>query len=326
MLKLQRSFYRSLQKKTSQIYEFYKGDMSKVSLAIFGNAIHPHYWSSLHKSPKQIIEYYFRNTTGALMCQKAQIAACFELIKRMNVALPESSDKKVLKPITLSREGMNFQVPCFQDRRIHPFPRFSVNGDPFWLLQKSLSLPAFVWRDEFVWMRDCSAQSALSTCTSCVTAKIEVSLNTHALGCKKGKNMFEYQVKIRNTGKPGIDPSCQILSRHWYFLDWASSELNEVVGSGVVGEFPVIHPGEEYSYSSATEIESTHGVMKGLFQVARFYQPSKAVDITPVLPSAKSRKKTNKTAKKPTETTQDDRADKFIDMIDVFIAPTLLQQ
>ena len=298
-----------------------------MSLSIFGHTIDPHYWVSLQMSPRQIIAHYFRNAPVNSMNHKELFAANFEVLKRMNLALPEPEDTKILKPITLSREGMTFQVPCFQEKKMPPPPRFSINGDPFWLFQRSCTLPSFVWKEEFVWMRDCSAQSALSTCTTSVTAKIEVSLTTQPLRVTKEKSTFEYKVTIRNTGEPGVDPSCQILSRHWYFLDWLSAELVEVTGSGVVGEFPLVHPGQEYSYTSGTEIGSRHGVMKGLFQVARFHMANDSVEpnVAP-RPSAKARKaaKGNKQASKTSEDTGNSDL-KFIDTIDVFVAPTLLR-
>jgi len=72
--------------------------------------------------------------------------------------------------------------------------------------------------------------------------------------------VFSYHIRIRNER----DRPVHLLRRHWYIFD-SSPFRREVEGPGVVGEQPVILPGEEYSYSSACDLNSTMGVMHGFY-------------------------------------------------------------
>lgn len=57
-----------------------------------------------------------------------------------------------------------------------------------------------------------------------------------------------------------------LLSRHWYFVDVSEGSLVEVVGPGVVGQFPVLSCGECHTYDSGTAFRGDVGFMKGTFQ------------------------------------------------------------
>ena len=57
--------------------------------------------------------------------------------------------------------------------------------------------------------------------------------------------VFEYTVRITNQGAETV----QLLSRHWIITD-ALDHVEEVRGPGVVGEQPVLAPGESFKYSS----------------------------------------------------------------------------
>lgn len=74
--------------------------------------------------------------------------------------------------------------------------------------------------------------------------------------------VFSYHITVTNTG---ISP-VQLISRHWIITD-ANNEVQEVRGTGVVGEQPVIQPGESYEYSSGTVLTTQVGTMRGSYRM-----------------------------------------------------------
>jgi ApaG protein len=74
--------------------------------------------------------------------------------------------------------------------------------------------------------------------------------------------VWAYQVTISNGG----DKSVQLLNRHWRITD-ALGRMQEVRGAGVVGEQPVIHPGESYEYTSGTPLTTPSGIMVGSYEM-----------------------------------------------------------
>ena len=73
---------------------------------------------------------------------------------------------------------------------------------------------------------------------------------------------FYYTVRITNEG----DETVQLLSRHWIVTD-ASGRVEEVRGPGVVGEQPVLAPGESFQYTSGSALKPSTGVMRGTYQM-----------------------------------------------------------
>ena len=73
---------------------------------------------------------------------------------------------------------------------------------------------------------------------------------------------FDYTVRITNEG----DQTVQLLSRHWIVTD-ACGNSKETKGSGVVGEQPVLSPGEAFQYTSWCELQTSAGVMRGTYQM-----------------------------------------------------------
>jgi ApaG protein len=73
---------------------------------------------------------------------------------------------------------------------------------------------------------------------------------------------FYYTVRITNEG----DETVQLLSRHWIVTD-ASGRVEEVRGPGVVGEQPVLAPGESFQYTSGSPLKTSTGVMRGTYQM-----------------------------------------------------------
>ena len=74
--------------------------------------------------------------------------------------------------------------------------------------------------------------------------------------------VFAYTITISNLGTQ----NAQLLNRHWFITD-ANDHVQEVVGEGVVGEQPVIAPGQSFNYTSGTMIETEYGHMHGSYQM-----------------------------------------------------------
>ncbi len=93
---------------------------------------------------------------------------------------------------------------------------------------------------------------------------INVSVSTRYLAehshPEDNRYVFAYDITIRNNGSE----SAQLLSRHWIITD-GNGKTQEVRGSGVVGEQPVIDADDEYSYSSGTLMATAVGSMQGSF-------------------------------------------------------------
>ena len=72
--------------------------------------------------------------------------------------------------------------------------------------------------------------------------------------------VFIYHVTIRNNGAMGA----QLLRRHWLITD-ADERVQEVEGEGVIGEQPMLEPGEEHSYQSYCVLQTPIGCMQGTY-------------------------------------------------------------
>jgi ApaG protein len=72
------------------------------------------------------------------------------------------------------------------------------------------------------------------------------------------QHVFTYTITIKNTGTV---PS-QLISRHWVITD-ANNKVQEVRGLGVVGHQPLLKPGEQFEYTSGTQLETPTGSMTG---------------------------------------------------------------
>ena len=77
---------------------------------------------------------------------------------------------------------------------------------------------------------------------------------------ESGRYAFAYTVRITNTG----DVPSQLISRHWLVSD-ETGRLVEVKGLGVVGQQPLLKPGESFEYTSGSQIGSPNGSMRGSY-------------------------------------------------------------
>jgi ApaG protein len=73
---------------------------------------------------------------------------------------------------------------------------------------------------------------------------------------------FAYQIRISNNNQEAV----QLLTRHWVITD-ASGQVEEVRGPGVVGEQPLLEPGESFEYTSFCPLATPFGTMEGSYQM-----------------------------------------------------------
>jgi ApaG protein len=71
---------------------------------------------------------------------------------------------------------------------------------------------------------------------------------------------FAYTITVANTG----DIAAQLIARHWIIRDTEEHE-DQVKGLGVVGQQPLLQPGEAFRYTSGCRLRTATGSMKGSF-------------------------------------------------------------
>lgn len=76
--------------------------------------------------------------------------------------------------------------------------------------------------------------------------------------------MFAYRVNIENL----TENSVQLLNRHWHIFD-SNGTKREVEGEGVVGQQPIIEPGDNHEYVSGCNLKTDMGSMKGSYEMER---------------------------------------------------------
>jgi ApaG protein len=96
--------------------------------------------------------------------------------------------------------------------------------------------------------------------------QISINVNTAYLAEQSDPSsdryVFAYTITIANTGTV----SAQLISRHWIITD-ADNVVQEVKGLGVVGEQPLLRPGESFEYTSGTAMATPVGTMHGTYQM-----------------------------------------------------------
>ncbi|MBV8591892.1 MAG: Co2+/Mg2+ efflux protein ApaG [Acetobacteraceae bacterium] len=79
---------------------------------------------------------------------------------------------------------------------------------------------------------------------------------------EEGHYVWAYSVKIENCGREPV----QLLRRTWHITD-ALGRTQEVKGAGVVGQQPVLDPGEVFEYTSGTPLDTPSGFMAGAYHM-----------------------------------------------------------
>jgi len=99
-----------------------------------------------------------------------------------------------------------------------------------------------------------------------VTRQIEVTVEPNFMpersSVEKRQFFWSYTIVITNTGEETV----QLRARHWIITD-ATGHRQEVRGEGVVGEQPVLAPGERFEYTSGVPLQTASGFMTGRYEM-----------------------------------------------------------
>ena len=115
-------------------------------------------------------------------------------------------------------------------------------------------------------MTEFKAQSLHASASEAITNNVRVEVEARFAPDRsqpfENEWFFIYTVRITNEG----DESVQLLSRHWIATD-ANGQVQEVKGPGVVGEQPLLRPGESFQYTSGWPLKTSAGVLRGTYQM-----------------------------------------------------------
>ncbi|KQX25914.1 MULTISPECIES: Co2+/Mg2+ efflux protein ApaG [unclassified Sphingomonas] len=95
-----------------------------------------------------------------------------------------------------------------------------------------------------------------------VTVRVAVSFMPEQSEPARGRWFWSYHIRIENGGKQAV----QLLTRHWLITDGRGVK-HDVRGEGVVGEQPVIEPGQAYDYVSGCPLQTPTGSMEGSYHM-----------------------------------------------------------
>ena len=103
---------------------------------------------------------------------------------------------------------------------------------------------------------------------SAITNGIKVSVTTSYQGRFYSKQgplyLFSYDVTIDNHSPDTV----QLMGRHWFIFDTGDGP-SEVEGEGVVGQRPILSPGDSHTYQSGCHLRSSIGAMRGSYDMVR---------------------------------------------------------
>lgn len=94
--------------------------------------------------------------------------------------------------------------------------------------------------------------------TAGITVRVAVNFLPEQSRIESGKWFWVYHIRIENDSGQTV----QLMTRHWRITD-ARGLVNLVEGDGVVGEQPVLRPGESHDYVSGCPLQTPHGSMQG---------------------------------------------------------------
>lgn len=121
--------------------------------------------------------------------------------------------------------------------------------------------------------------------TNTLTKGVRVEVESQYLSAQsdpsRDRFVFMYTVTITNES----DETVQLLTRHWVITD-AHDDVREVRGDGVVGQQPVLGPGESHQYQSGCILATTWGTMHGSYEFRRSNRSSFDAEIEPFLLAA----------------------------------------
>ncbi len=100
--------------------------------------------------------------------------------------------------------------------------------------------------------------------TAGVTVRVAVNFMPDQSRVEAGRWFWVYHIRLENHREDTV----QLRTRHWRITD-ANGSVNIVDGEGVVGETPILAPGQTHDYVSGCELTTTTGSMEGFYTFVR---------------------------------------------------------
>lgn len=100
--------------------------------------------------------------------------------------------------------------------------------------------------------------------TEGIAVRVSVNFMPEQSRVESGKWFWAYHIRIENHSGETV----QLLTRHWRITD-ARGMINIVDGEGIVGETPVLKPGQTHDYVSGCPLSTPHGSMEGFYTFRR---------------------------------------------------------
>lgn len=107
-----------------------------------------------------------------------------------------------------------------------------------------------------------SADLPMTTRDHPITITVDTQYLWEQSAPEHNRYAFAYTITITNHGYETV----QLLSRHWIITD-GNEKVQQVKGPGVVGEKPVLKPGQSFRYTSGALLETAIGTMQGSYQM-----------------------------------------------------------
>ena len=114
------------------------------------------------------------------------------------------------------------------------------------------------------------------TTTRGIRVQVETFYDEERSSPQENYYFFSYHVRISNVGRE----TAQLVSREWYITD-GNGDTQRVQGPGVVGEKPVLAPGEEFEYTSFCPLTTPVGAMQGSYRMVLQNGESFEAEIAP---------------------------------------------
>lgn len=114
------------------------------------------------------------------------------------------------------------------------------------------------------------------TTTRGIRVQVETFYDEERSSPQESYYFFSYHVRISNVGSE----TAQLVSREWFITD-GNGDTQRVQGPGVVGEKPVLAPGEEFEYSSFCPLTTPVGAMQGSYRMVLQNGDSFEAEIAP---------------------------------------------
>jgi ApaG protein len=117
----------------------------------------------------------------------------------------------------------------------------------------------------------------VSKTTDGITVSVETEYQPEYSSPRQWHFVFTYKITIANNSPQTV----QLLRRQWFIYD-ANGEVAEVEGEGVVGQQPVIEPGQQHQYVSVCNLKTGMGKMEGSYLMERIIDGKQFVVYIPV--------------------------------------------